>query len=195
MPKQLELHGKVVCPYAWRTRLAASEKGVSFDYIAFDAPDPDPRAAQHNPEQRSPLLVHGGFRLTESGVIAQYIEEAFPGPALLPAAPTARALMRIDIAELGKLEADTREGAVATPEVRARIQQAYELLERKLADGRSWLAGESPGLSDLMIWPQLAGLNIKLGLVIPESLARATAYYARVIRRGSFRETRPPWVQ
>ena len=77
MPKQIELHGKVACPYAWRTRLAAFEKGVSFDYIAFDAPTPDPRAAQHNPEQRSPLLVHGEFRLTESGVIAQYIEEVW----------------------------------------------------------------------------------------------------------------------
>lgn len=195
MPKQIELHGKVACPYAWRTRLTAFEKGVTFDYIAFDASTPDPRAAQHNPEQRSPLLVHGEFRLTESGVIAQYIEEAFPGPALLPAAPTARARMRLDIAELGKLEADTRDGAVATPEVRSRIQQAHELLERKLADGRSWLGGDSPGLSDLMIWPQLAGLQIKLGLVIPEALARATAYYARVTRRDSFRETRPPWVQ
>lgn len=194
MPKQIELHGKVVCPYAWRTRLAAYEKGVTFDYIAFDAPNPDPRAARHNAEQRSPLLVHGEFRLTESGVIAQYIEEAFPGPALLPAPPSARARMRVDIAELGKLEADTRDGAVATPEVRARIQQAYELLERKLGDGRAWLGGEAPGLSDLMIWPHLAGLQIKLGLAIPEALPRATSYYARASGRDSFRETRPPWV-
>lgn len=194
MPKQIELHGKVVCPYAWRTRLAAFEKGVSFDYIAFDAPSPDPRAAQHNPEQRSPLLVHGEFRLTESGVIAQYIEEAFSGPALLPAAPTARARMRVDIAELGKLEADTRDGVVATPEVQSRIQQAYELLDRKLADGRSWLGGERPGLSDVMIWPHLAGLQLKLKLVIPAALAHASAYSTRVASRDSFRETRPPWV-
>lgn len=195
MPKQIELHGKVSCPYAWRTRLAASEKGVSFDYIAFDAPSPDPRAAQHNPDQRSPLLVHGEFRLTESSVIAQYLDEAFPGPALQPAEPMARARMRVDSAELGKLEADTRDGVVATPEVQKRIQQAYELLERKLADGRSWLGGESPALSDLLIWPHLAGVQLKLGLLIPESLGRATAYYGRVVRRDSFRDTRPPWVQ
>lgn len=194
MPKQIELHGKVMCPYAWRARLVAAEKGVSFDYIAFDAPSPEPRA-QHNPERRSPLLVHGDFRLTESGVIAQYIDEAFPGPALQPESPAARARMRLDIAELGKLEADTRAGVVATPEVRARIQQAYELLERKLGDGRSWLGGESPGLNDLMIWPQLAGLVLQLGLVIPEALPRSTAYYARATSRDSFRETRPPWDQ
>lgn len=195
MPKQIELHGKESCPYAWRARLVANEKGVSFDYIAFDAPTADPRAAQHNPEHRSPLLVHGELRLTESGVIAQYLDEAFSGPALVPALPAARARMRLDIAELGKLEADTRPGVVATPEVRARIQQAYELLERKLADGRSWLAGDGPGLSDLMIWPQLAGLHCCLRLVVPEALARASAYYARASRRDSFRETRPPWAQ
>lgn len=193
--KQIELHGKVECPYAWRARLAAFEKGVRFEYIPFDVADPDPRAAQHNPEHRSPLLVHGEFRLTESGVIAQYLEEAFSGPALLPAQPTARARMRLDIAELAKLEADTRAGVVATPEVRARIQQAYELLERKLADGRSWLGGDSPGLSDVMIWPQLAGLQLRLQLPIPAELARASAYYSRASSRASFRETRPPWVQ
>lgn len=194
MPKQIELHGKAGCPYAWRARLAAFEKGVSFDYIAFDVPNPDPRA-QHNPDRRSPLLVHGELSLVESLVIAQYIEEAFPGPALLPPEPAARALVRLDIAELGKLEADTRDGVVATPEVQRRIQQAYELLERKLAEGRSWLGGERPALSDLMIWPQLAGLQLKLKLSIPPELARAAAYYERAIRRDSFRETRPPWVQ
>jgi glutathione S-transferase len=194
MPKQIELHGKVVCPYAWRTRLAAFEKGVSFDYIAFDAETPDPRAAQQNPEQRSPLLVHGDFRLTESGVIVQYIEEAFPGPALLPAQPMARARMRVDIAELAKLEADTRAGAVATPEVRARISQAHEQLERKLADGRSWLGGDSPGLSDLMIWPPLSGLAFLLGIVVPAERAQLTAYFARVTSRASYRQTRPPWA-
>lgn len=193
MPKQIELHGKVECPYAWRTRLAAFEKGVSFDYIAFDAPAPDARAA-NNPDHRSPLLIHGEFRLTESGIIAQYIDEAFSGPALLPALPTSRARMRVDIAELAKLEADTRAGTVATPEVRSRLLQAYELLERKLADGRSWLGGDSPGLSDLMIWPPLAGAWFRLGIIAPEELARVTAYVARATSRESYRQTRPPWA-
>ncbi|MEY2934197.1 MAG: hypothetical protein RL033_4946 [Pseudomonadota bacterium] len=193
MPKQIELHGKVECPYAWRTRLAAFEKGVSFDYIAFDAPAPDARAA-HNPDRRSPLLIHGEFRLTESGVIAQYIDEAFSGPALLPALPTSRARVRVDIAELGKLEADTREGTVATPEVRARLLKAYELLESKLADGRTWLGGDSPNLSDLMSWPPLAGAYFILGITAPEELARVTAYVARATSRDSYRQTRPPWA-
>jgi glutathione S-transferase len=193
MTSAIEIHGRVGCPFAWRARLAATEKGVPFDWIAFDAERPDARAA-HNPDKRSPLLVHGDLRLTESSVIAQYIDEAFPGPALMPAQPGARALSRIDIAELQKLEADTRPGVEVTPAVRARVTQGYEQLDKKLADGRAWLGGETPGLADLMIWPQVTGLHLQLKLTIPEALARAKAYWQRATQRPSYLATRPPWA-
>lgn len=193
MTSVIEIHGRVGCPFAWRARLAAAEKGVSFAWIPFDAETPDPRA-QKNPAKRSPLLIHGDVQVTESAVIAQYIDEAFPGPALMPAKPAPRAQARIDIAELAKLEADTRPGTVPTPEVRARIGQAYELLDKKLADGRSWLGGETPNLADLLIWPFLAGLVLRLGLTIPPELAHASDYWQRVSERPSFRSTSPQWL-
>lgn len=193
MTSVIEIHGRLGCPFAWRARLAAAEKGVSFDWIAFDAETPDARAAK-NPAQRSPLLIHGDVQVTESAVIAQYIDEAFPGPGLMPAKPAPRAQARIDIAELAKLEADTRPGTVPTPEVRTRIAQGYELLDKKLADGRSWLGGETPNLADLLIWPFLAGLVLRLGLTIPPELAHASDYWQRVSERPSFRSTSPQWL-
>jgi glutathione S-transferase len=195
MTEQIELHGKVGCPFAWRTRLSAFEKGVRFEYIAFNTLHPDPRAARHNPDQRSPLLVHGAFRLTESSVIAQYIDEVFEGRPLVPSAATERARMRVDSAELGKLETDTRSGALLTPETRARLAQGYELLERKLADGRSWLGGELPLLSDLLLWPHLIALQHRVGAPVPAGLERVAAYLARVLERASVVHTRPPWVR
>jgi glutathione S-transferase len=192
--KQIELHGKVECPYAWRTRLSAFEKGISFDYIAFDVPNPDPRSARHNPDQRSPLLVHGDFRLTESGVIAQYIDEAFEGRPLVPRLATERARMRVDSAELGKLEADLHAGEAITPEMRARLAQGHALLERKLADGRSWLGGNEPMLSDLLLWPFLIGLQRRAGVLVPEGHGRVAAYLERVLQRESVLQTRPPWA-
>ena len=194
MPKQIELHGKGECPFAWRTRLSAFEKGVSFDYIAFDAASPDPRAALNNPGRRSPLLVHGDFRLTESGVIAQYIDEAFAGRALVPRAATERARMRVDSAELAQLDVDIHVGVPVTPEARARLIQGHELLERKLADGRPWLGGEAPLLSDLLLWPHLVGVQRQLGVRPAPELARLAAYLERVLARDSYVQTRPPWA-
>ena len=191
---RIELHGKVGCPFAWRTRLCAFEKGVAFDYIAFNVPDPDPRAARHNPDRRSPLLVHDDFRLSESSVIAQYIDEAFEGRPLVPRTARERARMRVDSAELGKLETDTRAGAVLTPEGRTRLAQGYELLESKLADGRGWHGGDEPGLSDLLLWPLLIGLQYRVGVPVPEGRERVAAYLARARQRESVLQTRPPWA-
>jgi glutathione S-transferase len=195
MPKQIELHGQVECPFAWRTRLSAWEKGVSFDYIAFDAPNPDPRAAQHNPARRSPLLVHGDFRLTESAVIAQYIDEAFAGRPLVPRSASERALMRVDSAELAQLQTEIHAGSAISTETRAGLMQAYERLERKLADGRPWLGGEAPLLSDLLLWPHLVDLQRRAGVLVPEGLGAVAAYLARVVERESYLQTRPPWAR
>jgi glutathione S-transferase len=193
MSSVIEIHGRLGCPFAWRARLAAAEKSVPFEWIPFDAQPPDARAAK-NTAQRSPLLIHGDFQLTESAVIAQYIDEAFPGPALQPSEPAPRALARVDSTELQKLEADTRPGVVPTPEVRARINQGFELLDKKLGHGGPWLGGETPNLTDLLIWPMLTGLVLRLGLTIPPALTRATAYWQRVVQRPSYHSTRPQWV-
>jgi len=191
LTKQIELHGKVDCPFAWRGRLSAFEKGVSFDYIAFDAPNPDPRSARHNPDRHSPLLVHGGFQLTESSVIAQYIDEVFEGRPLVPRTAAERARMRVDSVELGKLETEIHAGEVVAPQTRARLLAGYGLLERKLADGRDWLGGELPLLSDLLLWPHLIGLQSRVGVPVPEGHGLVAAYLVRVLTRASVQQTRP----
>ena len=73
-----EIHGKQDCPFAWRVRIVAREKGLPFEWIPFDVPRPDPRAEKNNPERKSPKLVEDGFQLTESLVIAEYLDEAYP---------------------------------------------------------------------------------------------------------------------
>jgi len=42
-----------------------------------------------------PTLVHGGEVIRESSVICEYVEEAFDGPALMPADPASRAKARL----------------------------------------------------------------------------------------------------
>jgi len=186
----LEIHGKQECPFAWRVRLAAREKGVPFEWIAHDAESPDPRVSQHNPQRRSPLLWDEGFAVVESLVIAQYVDESREGRDLLPRTAKERARMRELIATIaGKLEITPSHARDANA-ARKRIGEGHEALDAALSDGRAWLGGDAPMLPDLMVWPFLA-LQERDGAAIPAHLQRACAFWARAKERDSLRETRP----
>ena len=188
MPAQIEIHGFRLCPFAWRTRLAAREKGVNFDWLPADASEPDPRSREHNPNRRSPLLRHGDFIIADSLVIIQYIDEAFEGPALQPGDAQGRARMRLSIADLSSIMIDGRKEL--DDESRARAKAALGNLDAKLANGADWLGGDSPTLADIPIWPFMSILEFRGGLAL-DGLPRATAYWERVRSRDSYKATNP----
>ena len=81
-----------------KVRLALSEKGVEFDNQVMNLRAGDQYAdtyRQLNPNAVVPTLVNGADVIRESTVINEYIDEAFNGPPLLPAAPGARATVRL----------------------------------------------------------------------------------------------------
>jgi glutathione S-transferase len=186
----LEIHGKRECPFAWRVRLVAREKGTPFEWVPYDVTSPDARAPQHNPERRSPLLWDAGFALSESIVIAQYIDETCPGRALLPTAPRPRAQARLLLATIvPKLEAAPAPAA-DEDEALARARAGHAALDAALSDGRSWLGGDLPLLPDLMIWPFLA-FQEKGGAAVPAELSSAAAYWRRAREHPSLTASRP----
>jgi len=73
--------------------LALMEKGVAFDshyldLLEFDQHKPGYLAI--NPLGTIPAMTHRGRVLTESTAIMEYVDEAFDGPALMPADPVDR---------------------------------------------------------------------------------------------------------
>ena len=70
MAAQIEIHGYTLCPFAWRCRLAASEKGVKLRLVAPRISPNRIRAARRTIRTSgSPLLRHGDFTVTDSAVI------------------------------------------------------------------------------------------------------------------------------
>ena len=89
-------HGRTsVCSI--KARLALAEKGVSFDsrVMTLRGDQFDPGYMQLNPNAVVPTIVHDGRVVIESTVIMHYVDEAFPGPALMPADPLARSQARM----------------------------------------------------------------------------------------------------
>ena len=73
--------------------LALMEKGVAFDSHYLDLLNFDQHAPEYlaiNPQGTIPAMTHGDRVLVESTAIMEYVDEAFDGPALMPADARAR---------------------------------------------------------------------------------------------------------
>jgi glutathione S-transferase len=84
----IELYHFAFSTCSQKVRLVIEEKGLDFvshevNLIAGEQHDPE--YVKLNPEHVVPTLVHDGQVLVESSLIIQYLDDAFPEPALRPA--------------------------------------------------------------------------------------------------------------
>jgi glutathione S-transferase len=84
-------------PYAMSVFVGLKEKGIPFDMQTVDlgtGANNAPDYAEKSLTQRVPTLIDGDFHLSESSAITEYLDEVYPGVALYPAEPRAKALAR-----------------------------------------------------------------------------------------------------
>lgn len=94
-------HNSSVC--AAKIRVALDEKGLEWDsrLMRLDGDQFEPAYLALNPAAVVPTLVHDGVIVTESNVILEYLDDAFPDHPLRPERPSDRAaaralMMRLD---------------------------------------------------------------------------------------------------
>lgn len=173
----MKLHGYFRSSAAYRVRIALGLKGLPYEYLSvhiakgrqFDA-----AFATMNPQSLVPVLEEeDGRLLTQSLAIIEYLEETRPTPALLPATPEARHRVRSlalliaceihPVNNLRVLRYLTDVLAVTEPQKLAWythwVATGLEALESRLArepeTGR-FCHGDTPGLADICLVPQLA---------------------------------------
>jgi maleylacetoacetate isomerase len=164
---------------SYRVRLALNLKGVAYEAVAVDLLTGGHRSPEHlarNPQGLVPALAVDGAMLTQSLAILDYLEETRPSPPLLPAGPLRRARVRaaaqaiaVDIHPICNLSvakhvAEITGGGAAGQEAarKAWMQryigrglQAVEPMARAIHEGGSFLDGDSPGLFECCLVPQL----------------------------------------
>src|SRR5579864_5448954 len=94
----LELYHAGLTSCSKKARHCLKEKGLAYKshYLRLDTFEHhDPAYLALNPNGLVPTLVHDGAVVIESGVINEYLDEAFPEVPLKPADPVARARMRV----------------------------------------------------------------------------------------------------
>jgi glutathione S-transferase len=197
MLRQFQLHG---CPFALRTRIVLYEKGVPFEEINMDRANKPAEVLAVSPAGTSPVIFDGPVRLRSSPVIAEYLDEAYPQPPLLPRDAGARAEARLlmeDVAEdLGEATGELVRLLFRTPEAKrdptevAEAREAFfeelQPFEQQLAD-RSFLLGDAFTLADVSLYTAVrSGLRM-LKEQLPPELPKLLAWRERVEARPSVR--------
>jgi glutathione S-transferase len=153
-----------------------------------------------NPKGQVPVLYDGDLALFDSTVILEYLEDAYPEPALYPSDPAERAECRLrELYADEILAADLRrlmyrtEAPHPDPEIRARrtadgqqaeaaIRGHHAMLERSLS-GKPFFCGAFSVADIALFVAVLYGLRLG-GPPLPEASSLAT-WYARVGARPS----------
>lgn len=206
------VYGAPYSVYVRIVRLALEEKGVGYrlepvDIFADDGV-PEEHAARH-PFGKVPAFEHEGFALYETAAITQYIDEALPGPKLVPADAQGRARMRQIIAVLDSYgyrplvweifvervrkpqEGERSDEAV----IAAGVEKGRRCLRAvgDLADGDRFLLGDGPSLADCHAYPMLRYLSLAPeGAGLLQESAWALRFMAAMGERASVTATRSP---
>ena len=180
----LTLCGFPVSNYYNKVKLALLEKDVPFSEEVVTLPVADAAALQASPLGKVPFLRTPEGSLCESQAIMEFIESAYPEPALLPADPFAAAKVRelITFIEL-HLELVARElygqaffGGTVSEATQARVRKQLEKnipAFKQLAKFSPYVAGELFTQADCAAFASLPLVGMATRAVLGEDLLLA----------------------
>jgi glutathione S-transferase len=200
-------------PFGWKVRMVLKEKKIPHELAVPENKNESPAFGKLNPFRLTPVLeLADGRTIYESTIINEYLEEAFPDPAMLPTDPWERARVRMleDTtdqyfnATLREFRASQFEYAPPflirkKPDAvdhktlessRAKLHEGLARLESELA-GRTYFGGAMFSLADVTLAPPLTA-SLRLLEVLPDKrYPLIAAWSARIVERSSYIASAP----
>jgi glutathione S-transferase len=205
------VHGDPISTYVRTVRLALAEKGVQHTLAAIDLVKGQHKEAAHlarNPWGKMPAFEHAGQQFYEVSAIIRYVDEAFPGPALMPATPAERVrvnqlmsivdsygyaasvtnlfIPRVLVPMLGG-QTDEAQVEAAKPQAALFLAEAERLL-----GASNYYGGDKVSLGDLHLLPVLTYLRATPeGQTLMAAHAKLGAWMERMNQRASVQALMP----
>ena len=193
--------------FSRKVEIALLEKGLAFERILVPFSQARGYEPRHptvlgaNPKRQVPVLVDGDVTLFDSTVIFEYLEDAYPRPALYPAGAKARAdcrlleltadeilfapvrnlLYRTEPAHPDATRQSEREQAGLQAE--SVIRDQLSGLDKRLA-GRDFFCGDL-SVADIGLFMTVLFVQ-RLGGPALTNLPNLAAWYARLLHRPAF---------
>jgi glutathione S-transferase len=199
------LHHFSLDPFSRKLRVALSEKNLDFELVEEHPGNRREELLHLNPSGEVPVLVEAdGGVFADSQAIAEYLEEAYPDPALIGRSPRGRAEVRRLVAWFDRkfdrevterlleekiMKRMVRRGQPDSQSIRLANANLHIHLQYVawLSDRRSWLAGDQFTFADIAAAAHLSVVDY-LGDIPWAGHPEAKDWYARVKSRPSFRQ-------
>jgi RNA polymerase-associated protein len=175
--------------YSHRVRIVLFEKDITVEIEDVD-PDNKPAELLHlNPYNSLPTLVDRDLVLYDSRVVAEYLDERFPHPPLMPVDPVSRARSRLALfrietdwyALLPDLEGkDSRKAEKARKALRESLIASADVFGAK-----PFFLSDEYTLVDATVAPMLWRLK-HYGIELPKEAGAVTKYAKRMFDREGF---------
>lgn len=206
------LYGVSASPYVKKVEVILKEKNIPFKHVQI-APVISLKAkkleipadyAEASPLGKVPAFREGDWTMSDSSVIAQYLEKTHPCPALFPADPKvfARALWfekygdevlasiiikkiyteRIVKPKVLNIPGDE---AIAKKALEEELPPMLNYLEKELGD-KQWIAGEDFSVADIALVTHFINLKASGESVDNARWPKLASYIERVSSRKSF---------
>ena len=177
-------------PHCHRVRIVLAAKGLEARIVEIDPARPPEDLIDLNPFQSVPTLVDRDLVVYGAGIIAEYLDERFPAPALLPGDPGGRAQARV---ALHRIEQDwyalvpLLEGGEKRDETRARrLMLEAVLAAEPLFRIKPWFLSDHFSLLDAAVAPVLWRLP-RWRVTVPAGTTPIERYCQRVFAHPAVR--------
>lgn len=190
----LTLYSARDCVYCHRIRLILAAKGVSYELILVDPSKPPEDLIDLNPTQTVPTLVDRDLVLYETAVIAEYLDERYPHPPLMPIDPLSRARLRLAIVRMERdwlpLAEQCAGSGKNSEAARKRLREAL-IGALPLFKAAKFFLNPEMSLADCALAPLIWRLH-GLGVSLPREAQAIADYGDRIFRNPGFTRSLTP---
>jgi maleylacetoacetate isomerase len=202
----MRLHGYWRSSSTYRVRIALNLKGVPHDLAPVNLLAQEQLGAAYaalNPAKGVPALeLEDGTILTQSMAILEWLDEAWPTPALLPGDLRSRAKVRAaamviaseihpvnNLRVLNKLKSMGHDATATRDWMSHWMTEGFHAFDRLIDPDSAYCFGAAPGLADICLVPQL--YNARRWGVDLSAWPRLGEIEARCLDLPAFEAARP----
>ena len=196
----ITLYDHPLSPYAQKVKISLKEKGLAYTTAmpgGLGAGGAAGEFVEASPRAEVPALVDGDVRIFDSTIILEYLDDAYPDPAMRPKSAAERARVRMleevmdthfeainwGISEIRWFRrAEGAQAETLFAAARSQTEGFFAWLEKQLGE-REWFNGDSFGWGDLSVVPYLNG-SVGQGNP-PAEASKLAAWLARANARPS----------